>query len=254
MINKFDLGSILVLELEQPPSNAFTRKFLKELYRELKLAEKDTCKIGIILKSKYQSCFSAGLDLGSIPKEKFARRCCIFFLVCKVHKLVRFITHSKKIYIASLKGAVIGSAVSLVLACDFCFADMDAWLWLPDPFYGGLLADGGIELIKKYTGIANAKRLCLTNQRIDAKEAKEMGIVSKIAENGSLNEVVLGFGHKLAEYSSITLGETKRMFNQDICRTLPLLRLWKVIRSKELEERMNQILGKRKGENNESGK
>lgn len=254
MINKFDLGSILVLELEQPPSNAFTLKFLKELYRELKLAEKDTHKIGIILKSKYKSCFSAGLDLGSMPKEKFARRCRIFFLVCMVHKLVRFITRSKKIYITSLKGAVIGSAVSLVLACDFCFADMDVWFWLPDPFYGGLLADGGIELIKKYTGISNAKRLCLANQRIEAREAKEMGIVSRIAENGSLNEEVLRFAYKLAEYSFTTLGETKRMLNQDICGTLPLLRLWKVILSKEMEERMNRILGKRKGGNNGSGK
>lgn len=254
MINKFDLGTIVVLELAKPPLNALSPCFLMELYKELKLAEKDTQKTGIILRSKYAGCFSSGLDLGKLPKSKYKRRCEILLLVYMVYKIVRFITCSKKIYIASLTGAVIGSAVSLAMACDFCFAAPDVWFWLPDPFYGGVLADGGIELIKKNTGIADARRLCLTNQRISVREAREMGMVFDIIEKSDLSSRVQSFAFKLSAYSHRTLQETKGILNRDIGISFPLLRLLRVIWSGEMEERMNQILGNKSGGSHESGK
>lgn len=254
MIKKMDLGTILVLELARTPSNALSYELLKALYRELLRAEKDIQKSCIVIQSKYDNCFSSGLDLGNMPMGKYQQKLYIFQLVCMMHRIVRFITYSRKIYISSLKGAVIGSAVSLALACDFCFAAPDVWFWLPDPFYGGLLAEGGLDLIRKYAGISAARKWCLTNQRITVKEARDMGIVSEIVEKGNLGSEVQRFSQKLVSYSSTTLQETKKMLNKELCGSLPLLRLCKVIWSKEMEERISQVLGKRAGGRNESGK
>lgn len=253
MIQRRDLGTVLVLELAMPPSNAFSCEFLKVLYRELLQAEKETQKSCIILQSKYDNCFSSGLDLGNMPEGGFPRKKYIFRLVCMMHRIVRLITGSRKIYISSLQGAVMGSAVSLALACDFCFAAANVWFWLPDPFYGGLLAEGGIDLLRRYVGIAHARKWCLTNQRITVREARDMGIVSEIVENGDLDSEVQSFSRRLVSYSSTTLQETKKMLNKDICSSLPLLRLCKVLWSKEMEKRINQVLGNRGGRN-ESGK
>ncbi len=254
MIQKMDLGTILVLELERAPSNALSYELLKALYRELLQAEKDIQKSCIVIQSKFDNCFSSGLDLGNMPMGKYGQKLYIFQLVCMMHRIVRFITCSPKIYISSLKGAVIGSAVSLALACDFCFAAPDVWFWLPDPFYGGLLAEGGIDLICKYAGVSAARKWCLTNRRIMVKEARDMQMVSEVVEKGDLSAAVQRFSRKLASYSSITLQETKKMLNKELCGPLPLLRLCKVIWSKEMEERITQVLGKRMGGRNESGK
>lgn len=254
MIKKIELGTSLILELARPPSNAFSLDFLKLLYRELLQAEKEIHKSCIILQGKYDGCFSSGLDLGNMPMGKYQQKLYIFQLVYMMHRIVRLITHSRKIYISSLTGAVIGSAVSLALACDFCFAAPDVWFWLPDPFYGGLLADGGINLIRKYVGISEARKLCLTNQRISVKEAWDMRIVSCIVEKRNLSSEIQSFSRKLSKYSATTLQETKKMLNKDICGSLPLLRLLKVIWSTEMEERINQVLENRNGGRNESGK
>ena len=81
-----------------------------------------------------------------------------------------------------------------------------------------------------------------------------MRIVSEIVEKGDLGSEVQRFSHKLVRYSSTTLQETKKMLNKELCGPLPLLRLCKVIWSKEMEERISQVLGKRAGGRNESGK
>lgn len=254
MINKIDLQTCVIMELARQPTNVLSYDFLKLLYRELLRTEKDNQKICIILQSKEDTYFSSGLDLGNLPAGKYQQKKQIFKLVYMMHKIVRLITGSRKIYISSLTGAVIGSAVSLALACDFCFAAPDVWFWLPDPLYGGLLADGGIELIRKYAGISGARKLCLTNQRVSVKEAKEMGLVSRIVEKRNLCSEVQSFALKLSQYSFTTLQETKSILNKGICRSFPVVRLLKVIRSREMEERINQVLKHRNGGSNESGK
>lgn len=254
MIQKMDLGTILVLELARPLSNALSYELLKALYKELLRAEKDIQKICIVIQSKYDNCFSSGLDLGNMPTGKYQQKLYIFKLVYMMRRIVRFITCSRKIYISSLKGAVIGSAVSLALACDFCFAAPNVWFWLPDPFYGGLQADGGIDFIRNYGGILEARKWCLTNQRISVREAWYMRIISGIIDKRNLSEEIQNFCLMLSKYSSIALKETKKRVNKDICGPLPLLSLCKVIWSKEMEERISLILKNRRGERNESEK
>lgn len=162
----------------------------------------------------------------------------LIYAVCLVYRINRLIVNSKKIFIAILNGGVIGSAVLIVMTCDFRIASERAWLWLPDPQYGGMLADGEIDILQKCVGVSNAKRLCMTNERIDIGEAYRMGAIYQIAESENLREIADRFAENIAAYSYTTLRNTKAILNKRILKRFQLLKLLETVCSKELGKRL----------------
>ncbi len=233
-------GNIIIVTFRKLPSNAFDIKFLKELYLTLSKIERDKYIHGVVLSSDIKSIFSSGLDLKSITaKSSKLLRLNLIHTVWYVFRITKLIMKSKKIYVASLSGAVIGSAVSIVMACDFRFASPNTWFWLPDPQYGGLLADGGLDIIKSICGLACAKQLSLTNDRINVEDAKSMGIISKIIIDRSLKEYSCQYALDLFnKYSFQTLQITKAILNKSIMNKFHLIKLCKVVFSNEMANQL----------------
>lgn len=238
---------IKILPLDRQPSNALDLLFLKELRNQIKAIEHDDSIQCVIMTSKCRTIFSSGLDLSSLTDCKSREmRIRILKAVWCVHGIVKQIMNSKKIYIAALNGAVIGSAVSIVMACDFIFAHKNAWFWLPDPQYGGLLADGGLDIIKMTVGIPNAKRIGMTNERIIAQDAKDMGIINHIVDNGCVKDFVQSFATDLLQHAFPTLQKTKAIINKGVLNRFQLIPFIQIVFSKELPKRLKKYdLGKR---------
>jgi enoyl-CoA hydratase/carnithine racemase len=131
------------------------------------------------------------------------------------------ILRSRKIYLAALAGPVIGSAISIALSCDLRIATDDMWFWSPDPQYGGILADGGIELTHVLAGASPAAILHLTNDRVDVQKAYAWGLLYKIVSKDNLTTEVTVAAQRLSRLSPYSLAQSKQLMNKDINLTLP---------------------------------
>lgn len=237
--DKFD--DIGILALEKAPSNSLSINFLKKLLEALKAIEERKDVQVIVISSRFNHLFSSGLDLKSFLSDDIQELLDnIYTAVELVYSINKTITASEKIYIASVCGAAIGSAASITFSCDFRFGTNTTWFWLPDPQYGGLLADGGIELLDRLIGLSRAKMLALTNKRIGSKEALDWGILQSVTAVGELSEYVLSQARNINQYSWDTLAYTKKFSNKGVLQEFDADTLKKHLKSKEIYSRLSK--------------
>ena len=111
------MGSIRLLTMDEKPANSLTPEILHELAGLLRDLEKDREARTVVLCSRIPTLFSSGLALRELTSKTRTRASLsLFWMVHQVYRIVKGIRSSRLIYIASLHGAVIGSAVSLAAA------------------------------------------------------------------------------------------------------------------------------------------
>ena len=73
-----------------------------------------------------------------------------------------------------------GGGFELALACDIRVASADAVFALPETGLGLIPGAGGTQRLPRLIGIGPALDLMLTNDRVDANEAKRLNIVTRL--------------------------------------------------------------------------
>lgn len=89
--------------------------------------------------------------------------------------------------VAALRGAVRSAALELALACDIRVAAEDARFSLPDTQDGAVPRAGGTQRLPRAVGRAQALRLLLTGEQIDAAEALRIGLVSAVVPSAEVD-------------------------------------------------------------------
>ena len=225
--------------LNKRGTNSLDQELLNELYDKVCWAsEQDTVKV-VVLSSSLSFGFSSGLDLGSFMDDKqtvFAKK--VYNAVYKSFQIAKELTQSPKIFIAALSGPVIGSAASIAFSCDFRIAAPRTWFWLPDVQYGGLLADGGIELLTRLVGNSRTFMFGLANDRINLDEADKWGLIYKIVELQKLEEASFLFADKLCELSFNTLSSHKKIINEGLLKDFREEQLKEVLTSEDAYQKL----------------
>lgn len=210
-------GNVTEIILNKPKVNTMDANFLKELRYEMKSVSKKEHGI-ILIKSFSPDFFSSGLDLSSsyIKGDEIKTKENISTSIELVMEINRMILSSNSIFIAQISGPVIGCAASVTFACDFRIASENAWFWLPDSQYGGLLADGGIDLLCQLVGKGRAMELLMANRKVYAMEALSWGLVSQISRKRELDSDCNKFIENLSRLSIYTLAKTKALINRSM--------------------------------------
>jgi len=84
--------------------------------------------------------------------------------------------------IAAVHGVCMGGGFEIALACDIRMASADARFALPETGLGLIPGAGGTQRLPRLIGIGPALDLMLTNERVDAVEAKRLNIVTRLFE------------------------------------------------------------------------
>ncbi len=86
--------------------------------------------------------------------------------------------------IAAVNGFALGGGCEVAIACDIRVASENALFGFPEVGLGILPGMGGTQRLPRLIGPALAKELILTGRRIDAQEAKRMGLVNRVVGQG----------------------------------------------------------------------
>jgi enoyl-CoA hydratase/carnithine racemase len=100
--------------------------------------------------------------------------------------------------VAAVFGFALGGGCELALACDLVVAADDAALGLPEVRLGLVPAGGGTQLLARRVGRSVAKDLVLTGRRVDAAEARRLGLVDRVVPRDGVQQAARALAAEIA--------------------------------------------------------
>jgi enoyl-CoA hydratase len=185
--------------------NSVTRKVLEEMEHALKEFKKDPDVRVVILTGAGDKAFSTGADLkggiftpetDSVQGAKLARL---------GQEFTEMIERYEKPVIAAVNGLALGGGWEIALACDVIVASENAQFAQSEINIGLIPGWGGTQRLPRLIGRNKAKELMFTGDRLTAKEAERIGVVSRVVPASQLQEAALELARKLALKSPIML-------------------------------------------------
>ncbi|MEU4132405.1 enoyl-CoA hydratase/isomerase family protein [Streptomyces wuyuanensis] len=110
--------------------------------------------------------------------------------------------------IAAVHGFALGGGFELALSCDVIVADATAVVGLPEVSVGVIPGGGGTQLLPRRVGAARAAELVFTARRVEAVEARELGLVDELADDA--RPAALALAARMAANSPVGLRAAKR--------------------------------------------
>ena len=112
--------------------------------------------------------------------------------------------------VAAVNGHCLGYGLTLVCACDFVIASEEAEFGFPEVRLGVPTIVGAIRLPGR-VGWHNAMELLLTGERVDARRAKEMGLVGRVVPPDRVMEEAGALAARLLQAAPLAARATKEM-------------------------------------------
>ena len=162
--------------------NAYNMQMRDELYQALG-AVRDDPDVGVAVLQGEGRSFCAGADLtefGTAPSLAIARR------VRWERDIWGTFLSIPKPLIAAIHGYCLGSGIEMALLCDIRIAAEDAVFGMPEVSLGMIPAAGGTQTLSRFLGVSRALEMLLSRRRFGAREALELGLVSKVMSRDAL--------------------------------------------------------------------
>jgi enoyl-CoA hydratase len=118
--------------------------------------------------------------------------------------------------IAALAGPAIGGGAELAIACDMRVADVRARIGFKQVRMGVTTAWGSVPRLVALVGAGTAARLLYSAQEVAAAEAKLLGLVDEVTENGLARTTALAWASDIALGSPKAIAETKRLLRETV--------------------------------------
>jgi enoyl-CoA hydratase/carnithine racemase len=247
---------ILTVTLDrQAKHNAINREMTATLWRAVRaLGDRDDLRCLVI--TGVGPYFTSGTDLaepvGDRPGDpttehlhpgwNFRRNYRDF------HLLYDEIEAVEKPVIMAAQGICLGGGVEIGVSCDFRFCTPQAQFGVPEVHIGVIAGSGGTSRLTRLVGPAWGKWMAMAGQRVDASQAKAIGLVHDIYPAETFLDEVYAFCQKLIAIPAEALGVAKLAVDMyaDISdrsaqRTIDRLLVSGLMQSPELLERTRRF-------------
>jgi 3-hydroxyacyl-CoA dehydrogenase/enoyl-CoA hydratase/3-hydroxybutyryl-CoA epimerase len=183
-VKAFDLqredGGLAVLTFDLPGEkvNKFSPDVLVELEAVVGRLEKEAGVRSLLVASGKADVFIAGADVKEFTKAEPAGAAAE---VARVQTLFERLARLPFPVVAAIGGACLGGGTELALACDYRIMSdaKKAQIGLPEVRLGIFPAWGGCTRLPKLVGLQSALDLILTGRSLDARRAREIGLVDE---------------------------------------------------------------------------
>ena len=113
--------------------------------------------------------------------------------------------------IAAVNGFAMGGGTEIALACDLAVIDETASLGLPEVKRGIFAAAGGVIRLQRQIPMKVALETVLTGEPMSAARAYELGLVNRVAPEGTSLDVALELAGTVAANAPISVQQSKRV-------------------------------------------
>lgn len=186
--------------------NAYNLEMRDELYQVLAAVRQDDEVEVVVLRGEGRA-FCVGADLtefGTAPSQAIARR------VRWERDVWGSFLELGKPLVCGIQGYCMGSGLEMALLCDLRVAADDAVFCMPEVGLGMIPAAGGTQTLPRVLGVATALELLLTRRRVRAREALEMGLVTRVVPPEELDVAVQSLARCLLGLSRRAMAAARR--------------------------------------------
>ncbi len=211
---------VAVLTMNRPERrNALSGPMLSALRRTLEEVERDP-DVRCVVLTGAEGAFCAGGDVKGMAEAQSGggRRRTLDELI-HLQRLDQRGTSGRlyempKPTIAMLPGAAAGAGLALALACDLRIASENAILTTAFAKVGFSGDYGGTFFMSQLIGAAKTRELYFLSEKIDAVEAKRLGLVNQVLPAEALEADTLALARRLAQGPSIAYRYMKENINR----------------------------------------
>jgi methylglutaconyl-CoA hydratase len=199
---------ITVVTLNRPERrNALTIQLLNELIAAIKVASDQPHERVLILRGA-GAAFCTGLDL-----KEAADRSKAHATAEMVAKTLIALSQTRLVTIAAVHGAAVAGGAGIMSACDFVVAAEKTKIGYPE-VRRGLVAGLVMTFLRRQVGERNIRELLLGSELIEAKRAKEIGLVNRVVPRDELMNEARKFADSALQGAPGAVAETKRLIEQ----------------------------------------
>ena len=134
------------------------------------------------------------------------------------------IIQGRKPVIAKVHGSAFAAGCQLVASCDLAISSDDAKFATPGVNIG-LFCSTPMVAVSRKVNRKKTMKMLLTGEPIDAKYAKEIGLINDHYPGEKLEEEVLKLAKKIASKSNLTIKIGKKAFYKQL--EMPLIKAYK---------------------------
>ncbi|KZN23491.1 3-hydroxybutyryl-CoA dehydratase [Haladaptatus sp. R4] len=184
--------------------NAQVRAELKDVLDAVE-ASPDV-RVVVLTGASEAKAFVAGADVKELrERDALSQR-----EASKRPRVYEYVDDLEKPVIAAINGHALGGGCELAQACDVRIAHERAKLGQPEINLGIMPGGGGTQRLARLVGEGQAMRLVLSGEIIDAEEAREIGLVDEVREDGEFEDRVYELAGRMADKSPTALELAKK--------------------------------------------
>ena len=209
------IEGVVEVTLNRPEKyNALTAQVAREVMDVCKKVGRDASMRAILLTGAGRG-FCAGQDLDEVD-DRAGDHSFRSHLLKTYNPMAMAMRALEKPIVVAVNGAAAGAGFGLALAGDIRYASEHA-KFVPAFIGIGLVPDTGVSYwLPRLIGAGRAAEVLFSNERINAQQAAEMGLVNKVFPADSFLDEARSLAQKLASGPTLGIGLTKRILNHSL--------------------------------------
>jgi enoyl-CoA hydratase len=210
LVNYRRVGGVAVIEMNDPPANAYSYEMNRQLDEAILEARMDNDAYVIVLTGAGDKFFSAGANIGMLATVDPTFK---YYFCLHANEMLLRLEHTPKLVIAAINGHCVGGGLEIALAADIRIARKDAGkIGLPEVNLGVLPGTGGTQRLSRLVGKSKAIELMVTGKTFSFEEAKELGLVNDIYARDGFTDKVMDYAEQFCppHKAALAVGRIKR--------------------------------------------
>jgi enoyl-CoA hydratase len=217
-------GSTLHIRFNNPAKhNALSVDMWEAVPPLLTLAEADDRVRLVVFSGAGEKAFVSGADISQFEDMRAAREAVSRYEAMAEQTLMGIHDFSKPT-LASIRGYCIGGGVNVAISCDIRIASSDSVFAIPAARLGLGYRYSAMKNLVDLVGPGAAKDLFFTARRIDANEAKALGLISRTCAPQDLDSLLGEYASALADNAPLTVAAGKAI-TREIMKPSPELNM-----------------------------
>jgi enoyl-CoA hydratase/carnithine racemase len=157
--------------------------------------------------------FSAGYDIGALPRDDFARAA-EAIVAHPFTAAIEALDAYPYPVLAALNGHAIGGGLELALSCDLRLCSADARLGMPPARLGLIYSHTGLRKFLDAIGAPRTRELFFTARNVGAEEALSWGLVGEVLPAGEVAARGVELAAEIAANAPLSLVGNKRVIRE----------------------------------------
>ncbi|HYM29653.1 MAG TPA: 3-hydroxyacyl-CoA dehydrogenase NAD-binding domain-containing protein [Candidatus Cybelea sp.] len=180
-------GAIGVITVDNPPVNALSPGVPEGIVECLTAGNADPSIKAMVLIGAGRS-FIAGADIKVMGTAR----------PVPAKRTYDVLDECTKPVVAAIHGHALGGGLENALACHYRIATRSAKVGLPEVLIGIIPGGGGTQRLPRLIGPKAALDMIVTGRHVPAPEAKALGVLDEVVDDGNLLKSAVAFAEKIA--------------------------------------------------------